>query len=102
MPNDEKVKPADAGQSVGSSSYSCVRGRPGREYIAPCLPEGGLLSSKNNVLMEAHCLLDKAGAAADATTGRAPTSSTGKILVASAYDLSTNRSARGSERPATF
>ena len=88
-------KPADAGQNVGSSSYSCVRERPGRAYIA--LPsESGLLSHENSMLVERCCLLDKAGAGGNATSGRATTSSTGTHLGISAYDQPVVREERKS------
>ena len=90
------MKPADAGQNVGSSSYSCVRERPGREYIAPLPSEGGLLSHENRMLVERCCLLDKAGAGGNATSGRATTSSTGTHLGISAYDQPVVREERKS------
>ena len=90
------MKPADTGQNVGSGSYSCVRERPGREYIAPLPSEGGLLSHENSMLVERCCLLDKAGAGGNATSGRATTSSTGTHLGISAYDQPVVREERKS------
>ena len=90
------MKPADAGQNVGSSSYSSRGGTRGRAYSAPLPSEDGLLSHENSMLVERCCLLDKAGAGGNATSGRATTSSTGTHLGISAYDQPVVREERKS------
>ena len=96
VPNDEEVKPADAGQNVGSSSYSLSRVEPGRATIAPLTSEGAHKKAENRSIVGKCCLLDKAGAGGSATIGRATTSSTGTHLGISAYDQPVVREERKS------
>ena len=43
VPKGAEVKPADAGQTVGSGSHSLIRSDPGRAYIAPCASEEAIV-----------------------------------------------------------